>query len=93
MSHIVVCKDGTSPSVLADDSAAFKFKVLESNVKVMTFGEFIDEPDGHLNRLESNGILDVNTELNQFNTGGRIGKNDGATAPAAAASPDVCRAP
>jgi len=79
VSHIPICKDGTTPTLLADGSAAFKFKVLEANPKVCVIGEFIDEPDGHLNRLESNGILDVMTELAQFNTGGRLGKNDGVT--------------
>lgn len=79
VSHIPTCKDGTTPTLLADGSAAFKFKVLEAHPKVCVISEFIDEPDGHLNRLEANGILDVTTELAQFNTGGRLGKNDGVT--------------
>ena len=29
VSHIPICKDGTTPTLLADGSAAFKFKVLE----------------------------------------------------------------
>lgn len=53
--------------------------MLEANPLVTVFGEFIDESDGHLNRLESAGIMDVNTELTQWNTGGRVAKNDGVT--------------
>ena len=77
--HIPLCKDGSTPTLLADDSAAYKFKVLESNPNVSIIGEFIDEPDGHLNRLESQGILDVTTELQQFSTGGRIGRDGWGT--------------
>ena len=54
-----VCKDGSSPTTLGDSSSAYKFKVLEANAKVHSFGEFVDEPDGMLNRLEGNSILDV----------------------------------
>ena len=43
------------------------------------FGEFVDEADGQLNRWESAGLLDIATELSQWNTGLRVGKNDGAT--------------
>lgn len=77
--HIPICKDGTTPTMLADGSAAFKFRVLEQNPKVFVFGEFVDEADGQLNRWESAGLLDIATELSQWNTGLRVGKNDGAT--------------
>jgi len=60
--------------------ASDKFKVLEANPKAFIFGEFIDESDGHMNRLEGSGILDMRTELDQFNTGSRLAKNDGAHA-------------
>ena len=70
--HIPVCKDGSSPSTLGDSSAAYTFKVLEANPKLMALAYFVDETDGFLNRLESNGLLDTNTELAQWNTGGRL---------------------
>ena len=53
--------------------------MLEQNPKVFVFGEFVDEADGQLNRWESAGLLDIATELSQWNTGLRVGKNDGAT--------------
>ena len=57
-----------------------KYKTLEGNPKLCVFGEFIDESDGHVNRLEGSGLLDVRTELDQFNSGYRLSKNDGARA-------------
>ena len=57
-----------------------KYKTLEGNPKLCIFGEFIDESDGHVNRLEGSGLLDVRTELDQFNSGYRLSKNDGARA-------------
>lgn len=77
--HIPTTKDGMSPAVLGDGSAAFKYKTLEGNPKLCVFGEFIDESDGHVNRLEGSGLLDVRTELDQFNSGYRLSKNDGVT--------------
>ena len=41
--HIPVCKDGSSPSTLGDSSAAYTFKVLEANPKLMALAYFVDE--------------------------------------------------